>query len=665
MSKVLTDVRHAPRSGHAAVVLLLIGLVILPMLAVSSPWWLFAIVLGSTYITETWTNHTVPAFIDILRRVQLGTSILTLIRQVAVVLLAAVSVEIGQVGLWFLAIGFVVGHMVRAAVTALLTYVTARRKLPIATRNVNLSILRIPDSIHRRWTPSQRRILFEMDIPITAGVFVAIATGFDAAIAIGAGVAITITAVRATVLLSSAYSNRHLKRKRWVLDRVRDEVAGTAPEVALYFTGSETSVYQINMWLRTLEQLDRSAVIIMRERGLLKQLGSTSVPTVCIPDNIDLMNFELPTIRVALYPGNAGKNIHMLRIPGVTHVFIGHGDSDKPASFNPFSKVYNQIWSAGKAGRDRYRVADIGVDDADIREVGRPQLHGVHLASQRRFAPALTVLYAPTWEGWTANLQHTSLVKIGPKLIEFLLREIPGVRILYRPHPLTGTRDRATLAAHRKITEILDDANTRAGCPAATWVPEDLHPLAEEIARLGSSPTDVDEAQRSRDGGFTRPDLGDEIERLRQQWQEGYWSAADPHRHHVVTKMPLPTLYEMFNQSDVLVTDISSVVSDFIASEKPYVVCNPAAQAPEAFQTTNPSTKGGYLLNPDLAGLRDILEHVEKLRADSTYEDPLLSTRRELREYLLGPTDPPSLARFIEATDEAIRVARGAGRATE
>ena len=665
MSKVLADIRHAPRSGHIATAALLTGMAALPVLAVGTPWPVFAAVLATTYATEAWTQRTVPAVIDLLRRVQLGTSILTLIRQVSVVLLVAVSPHIGSAGLWFLACGFVLGHAVRAAVTGLLTYVAARRKLPVATRNVDLSVLRIPDSLHRRWTPSQRRVLFEMDIPITIGVFAAHLWRLDAAIAVGAAVAVGVMVLRTGVLLSSAYSNRHLKRKRWVLDRVRDEVAATSPEVALYFTGSDTSIYQINMWLRTLEQSGRNAVIIMRERGLLRQLGATSIPTVCIPDNIDLMNFELPTIRAALYPGNAGKNIHMLRIPGVTHVFIGHGDSDKPASFNPFSKVYNQIWSAGRAGRDRYRVADVGVDDADIREVGRPQLHGVRLAGEREFASALTVLYAPTWEGWTSNLHHTSLVKIGPKLIEYLLREVPGVRVLYRPHPLTGTRDGATLAAHNAITRMLNTANENAGHPAATWVPEDLRPLEAEIAALGATPTGTDEAQRSRDGGLTRPTLGDDIERLQRRWQEGYWSAADPSRHHVVSKMPLPTLYEMFNQSDLLVTDISSVVSDFIASEKPYIVCNPASEDAETFQRTNPSTKGGYLVGPDLAGLHEVIDHVEKLRSDSAYADPLLATRRRLREYLLGPSDPPSLDRFTAALDEAVNVARGAQRATE
>ena len=86
------------------------------------------------------------------------------------------------------------------------------------------------------------------------------------------------------------------------------------------------------------------------------------------------MNMDLSTVRVALYAANVGKNIHLLRVPTMKHVFIGHGDSDKLASVNPFSKVYDEVWTAGRAGRDRYAIADVGVRDDDIVEVGRPQL---------------------------------------------------------------------------------------------------------------------------------------------------------------------------------------------------------------------------------------------------------------------------------------------------
>ena len=57
------------------------------------------------------------------------------------------------------------------------------------------------------------------------------------------------------------------------------------------------------------------------------------------------------------------------------HVFIGHGDSDKVRQLNPFTKVYDEVWVAGPAGRrplhPRPRSA---CATRTIVEVGRPQL---------------------------------------------------------------------------------------------------------------------------------------------------------------------------------------------------------------------------------------------------------------------------------------------------
>lgn len=128
------------------------------------------------------------------------------------------------------------------------------------------------------------------------------------------------------------------------------------------------------MWLETMEQLDTKPLIILRERAILERMAPTTVPVICVPGGVHLMNMDLSTVRVALYAANVGKNIHMLRVPTIKHVFIGHGDSDKLASVNPFSKVYDEVWTAGRAGRDRYAIADVGVRDDDIVEVGRPQL---------------------------------------------------------------------------------------------------------------------------------------------------------------------------------------------------------------------------------------------------------------------------------------------------
>lgn len=103
----------------------------------------------------------------------------------------------------------------------------------------------------------------------------------------------------------------------------------------------------------------------------------TVLPVICVPEEAHLRQMDLSSIRVALYPTNAVRNIHLLRVPTMKHVFIGHGDSGESADVNSFSKVYDEAWTAGPAGRKRCRLAAVGVRDADIVEVGRPQLTAV------------------------------------------------------------------------------------------------------------------------------------------------------------------------------------------------------------------------------------------------------------------------------------------------
>ncbi|MEV4898031.1 CDP-glycerol glycerophosphotransferase family protein [Nonomuraea sp. NPDC055795] len=196
---------------------------------------------------------------------------------------------------------------------------------------------------------------------------------------------------------------------------------------------------------------------------------------------------------------------------------------------------------AGPAGRDRYRRARVGVRDENVHEVGRPQLEGI--SAEGPGLPYRTVLYAPTWEGWTDDLHHTSLTTMGPRIVRALLDHEPELRVVYKPHPLTGHRDKAAARAHAEIVAMLDAAA-----------------LARSKARHPS-------------GGATRA----------------------PVKHLVVTK---PDLYACFNQADLMITDISSVVADFLASGKPYAVTNVSGMAEKAFHETtavarSPPTRGG------------------------------------------------------------------------
>jgi hypothetical protein len=156
----------------------------------------------------------------------------------------------------------------------------------------------------------------------------------------------------------------------------------------------------------------------------------------------------------------------------------------------------------------------------------------------------------------------------------------------------------------------------------------------------------------------SRPGTTDDTEwlQLNGAWHAAYWQAQGWWRHRVVTG-PLPTLNECFNHADLLITDISSVVADFIASGKPYAVTNPGGAGEDEFRTQFPTAAAGYLLGADCAELPGILA-----QAAAPGGDPLTGERRELKSYLLGPDGPDAQTRFSGAVEAlATRVARPAG----
>ena len=361
-----------------------------------------------------------------------------------------------------------------------------------------------------------------------------------------------------------------------------------APVVILHFSGGLASVYQLNTWLETMERLDRPVLVLLRERRYFDLVAPTTVPVLCLPFSADLMNFPMPTARVALYVANVGRNIHLLREPGLMSAFIGHGDSDKTASFNPATKVYDEVWVAGEAGRQRYLRARVGVRDEDIVLVGRPQLDPIQEATPRPAGGPFTVLYAPTWESWVEDPYATSVLTLGPAIVRTLLGT-PGVRVIYKPHPLTGTVNNAARLASDEMVALI----AAAGGP--------------------------------------------------------HEAVLDNSRH----------LYELFNESDALISDISSVVSDYLKSGKPYFVSN-LADVPDAeFRDQNPSAGAAYLIGSDGTGL------IEGLAA-AQGADPMREHRSRVREYLIGDPAVDAMTRFRHAVDAlALRAEHERPRTTQ
>ena len=625
---------------------LLVGAALWP----SAP--LAAVFALAGYAAEALVVRRALYFSNALSQVGLGAALRAMVREAALLVLLAREDTLSA--RWFAAVAatLVIIHVLRALHSALAILVTEWRRLPVLSRGFDLSRLRIParPPVFVR----QHRALVNLDVPVLAGALLTVAAGSSVPVACGLTLALAAGLAAIAVTGRHVRLNRHLGDREQVLRTVAEEVAAYGPEVVLYFSGAEDTVYQINMWLETFDRLANKKMIILRERGNLPLLGRTSSPILCFPGGTEMMNFTMPaSTRVALFPANAGKNIHMLRLPEIGCVFIGHGDSDKAASFSPFSKVYDEVWVAGPAGRERYLRSDAGVRDDEIVEVGRPQLAPIDTTGVTP-DPMFTVLYAPTWEGWTGDRFHTSVALMGPKIVRMLLDHAPHVRLLYKPHPMAGKNDPAVRRAHNQIVKMIAEANT-ARDASGEWPADPVNDaaarrrveeLAARLARLGrESGSAADEAEESR--AAAHPDLaGDVLWRdTAAEAESAYWEAEGWWRHRVVTGT-IPHLYACFNRADLLITDVSSVVADFIASGKPYVVTNGAGLPDEEFRRQNPSTSAAYLIGPDCAGLARILTAV-----DGDGDDSMAERRSELKHELLGPDSPDAMTRFARAVD--------------
>lgn len=594
--------------------------------------WLFAVAAAIGYAAEGLAFRYAPAVTEWLARIGADLTPRFLIRELALLLLLIRLGHAGEASFAVLAAGLLGLHGIRSVHSGLALYVLRRRRLPVVTRGIDLSELGIPDAPHPLLTTRHTRTLLHLDGPVMAGALFGMRAGLGGlAVAYALGLAAIATMAR------HALRNRHLGDQNRVFGIVNARLGQTRPEVALYFSGSPESAYQVNMWLSTLDDLDRPALIILRERAMVPLLGRTRTPVLCVPKALDMVRVDLSGIRTALYPANVGKNLHMLRMSGVRSAFINHGDSDKPASFNPFARAYDEVWVAGPAGRDRYLSMGTGVRDEDIVEVGRPQLAPID-ATGLTPDPMFTVLYAPTWEGWSDDLAHSSVATMGPAIVGALLDHSPRIRVLYKPHPLTGTRDARATETHHEIVSTIDRANATREAGGAEHA-DRLKTLTRRLEALAGDEGAGDEAQISRDSGrATTPDAWKEAENA---WNEAYWRAGGPSRHRVITG-PRPHVYDCFNHADLLITDISSVAADFIVSGKPYAVTNVKGRSGAEFRHLFPTAAlGAYLIGPDCAELPAILAEA---RGDGP--DMMAGRRQELKHHLLGPGGPASAARF-------------------
>ncbi|MFE7622741.1 hypothetical protein [Streptomyces sp. NPDC057509] len=551
-----------------------------------------------------------------------------------------------------LVLGLLLFYALHLATHAAAIRVRQSRTLPLLTRNIDASALRITPApralLARHHGP--RLILF--GLPLTAGLLVTATNDRPQYAAAGIAVSAGLAAVSLGTLARCL-----LRRGPATPDEVQEWfdawLADYRPTVGMYFSGGASSAYQANMWLDALASLDGRPVILLRERFMMQRIGATDLPVVCLPKVSQLLRLEQSSLKMLIHPANSGKTSQVLRVPTIKHAFVNHGESDKLSSCNPYAKAYDEVWVAGPAARERYALADVGVRDGDVVEIGRPQLAPIAPYAGPPTGPYTTVLYAPTWEGWDGNPGNTSVVLAGENIVRELLAD-PGVRLLYKPHPMTGSVDPRAGAADARIQELIHAANrARPGPRPAPGAAAELARRTAELDALTASAfrPDADDAERMLAQGTPEPGRAAAVDAATAAWEAAHWASLPEGEHQIVTA-DRPALYTCFNAADLLISDVSSVVSDYLAGEKPYAVANTGGLSDAEFREAFPTVSAATVLTPDAAGVPALLASVRDPGGDG-----LAPARADLKLRLLGPSDPPSAVRFADAARELCRAA--------
>ncbi len=242
---------------------------------------------------------------------------------------------------------------------------------------------------------------------------------------------------------------------------LRRAVADYAPQFALYFSSSVGAAYQIGMWLPYLQRIERPFIIVVRSVPMMRAVAAlTDVPVIHRPTLRSLEEVIVPSLRAAFYVNNAVRNTHFVERRELTHVWLNHGDSEKPACYNPVHAIYDTIFAAGQAGIDRYARHGVQIPRSKFQIVGRPQVEVIEQARAPMSTIAQpTVLYAPTWQGPYADSAVCSLPQ-GRQIVQGLLDR--GVRVVFRAHPFNYRFPNAA-ALISDIGDLLAAAKARTG----------------------------------------------------------------------------------------------------------------------------------------------------------------------------------------------------------
>ncbi|HLR28407.1 MAG TPA: CDP-glycerol glycerophosphotransferase family protein [Ruania sp.] len=107
------------------------------------------------------------------------------------------------------------------------------------------------------------------------------------------------------------------------------------------------------------------------------------------------------------------------------------------------------------------------------------------------------------------------------------------------------------------------------------------------------------------------------------------------------------SIFDCFNAADAMVSDVSSVVPDFLHSAKPFAMFAMTG-SPEEFETEFPLARASYVIKQDLSNLESALD-------DLLVHDSKKEQRHQARIHYLGPFEPENYSDvFVRAARQLV-----------
>lgn len=207
-------------SELAAALLVALGFPCIMLAAIIPNLWFFAAATAVTYLADRYLHHCGSYLINRLAAVRAGLSIRFLVRQLLLILLLS-RMGYGEETLFYVTVACLLAfYGLQAPQSAMVTLIRLRRKLPVVTRNIDLSSVRIADAPPQSLMNRPAEKMLHLDVFAIVGVLVAVETGKEAIAYAGLGLTLVLAVCYLVALLpyvrpSLPYRRRPRSSTRW------------------------------------------------------------------------------------------------------------------------------------------------------------------------------------------------------------------------------------------------------------------------------------------------------------------------------------------------------------------------------------------------------------------------------------------------------------------